>query len=99
MAMYGITKTALFGLTKYLAAELGPKVRVNCVAPGFVPTHFAEYLISSPQVRSSLEEKTVLGRLGTAPEIASAVAFFASDDASYVSGETLAVSGGLPSRL
>lgn len=49
--------------------------------------------------RSSLEEKTVLGRLGTAPEIASAVAFFASDDASYVSGETLAVSGGLPSRL
>ncbi|KAJ7299011.1 hypothetical protein O6H91_17G067400 [Diphasiastrum complanatum] len=44
IAMYGVTKTALLALTKGLAAELAPKVRVNCVAPGFVPTHFARFL-------------------------------------------------------
>ncbi|PNX54625.1 dehydrogenase/reductase sdr family member 4-like protein, partial [Trifolium pratense] len=44
MAMYGVTKTALLGLTKALAAEMAPKTRVNCVAPGFVPTNFASFI-------------------------------------------------------
>ncbi|KDO78399.1 hypothetical protein CISIN_1g025273mg [Citrus sinensis] len=54
MAMYGVTKTALLGLTKALAAEMAPDTRVNCVAPGFVPTHFAEYITSNDGVVSSV---------------------------------------------
>ncbi|XP_022724016.1 tropinone reductase-like 3 isoform X3 [Durio zibethinus] len=50
MAMYGVTKTALLGLTKALAAEMAPDTRVNCVAPGFVPTHFAEYITKDEAV-------------------------------------------------
>ncbi|KAM7264028.1 hypothetical protein ACFE04_001711 [Oxalis oulophora] len=53
MAMYGVTKTALLGLTKALASEMAPDTRVNCVAPGFVPTHFADFITSNDAVLSS----------------------------------------------
>ncbi|KAL6538594.1 hypothetical protein OROGR_012582 [Orobanche gracilis] len=99
LAMYGVTKTALLGLTKALAAEMAPNTRVNCVAPGFVPTHFASFLTTNESMRKSLEEKTLLNRLGTTQDMAAAVAYLASDDASYVTGETLVVAGGMPSRL
>lgn len=99
MAMYGVTKTALLGLTKALAAEMAPKTRVNTVAPGFVPTHFADFLLRNEDIKNSIEERTLLGRLGKATDMASAVAFLASSDASYITGETLVVSGGMPSRL
>lgn len=99
MAMYGVTKTALLGLTKALAAELAPNTRVNCVAPGFVPTHFASSLTNNEVVRNKLEEETLLKRLGTTEDMAAAAAFLASDDASYITGETLVVAGGTPSRL
>ncbi|KAL9452076.1 hypothetical protein AB3S75_007971 [Citrus x aurantiifolia] len=99
MAMYGVTKTALLGLTKALAAEMAPDTRVNCVAPGFVPTHFAEYITSNDGVRQTIEQNTLLNRLGTTRDMAAAAAFLASDDASYITGETLVVAGGLPSRL
>ncbi|CAM9001803.1 unnamed protein product [Rhodiola kirilowii] len=99
MAMYGVTKTALLGLTKGLAAELAPDTRVNCVAPGFVPTHFADFLIRNEGMRKEIESKTLLGRLGTTQDMGAAVAFLASDDASYITGETIVVSGGISSRL
>ncbi|KAF5194108.1 Dehydrogenase/reductase SDR family member [Thalictrum thalictroides] len=99
MAMYGVTKTALLGLTKALATEMAPDTRVNTVAPGFVPTHFADYITKDTSVRKTLEEKTLLNRLGTTEDMAAATAFLASDDASYITGETLVVAGGLPSRL
>lgn len=99
MAMYGVTKTALLGLTKALAAEMAPNTRVNCVAPGFVPTRFADYLTSNELIRKAIEEKTLLNRLGTTEDMAAATAFLASDDASYITGETLVVAGGTPSRL
>lgn len=99
LAMYGVTKTALLGLTKALAAEMAPDTRVNCVAPGFVPTHFASFLTRDESTRKTLEEKTLLNRLGTTQDMAAAVAYLASDDASYVTGETLVVAGGMPSRL
>ncbi|XP_028778783.1 tropinone reductase-like 3 [Neltuma alba] len=99
MAMYGVTKTALFGLTKALAAEMAPSTRVNCVAPGFVPTHFASFLTNNEAVRNELEGKTLLKRLGTIEDMAAATAFLASDDAAYITGETLVVAGGSPSRL
>ncbi|KAL6544709.1 hypothetical protein OROMI_023571 [Orobanche minor] len=99
LAMYGVTKTALLGLTKALAAEMAPDTRVNCVAPGFVPTHFASFLTTNESMRKSLEEKTLLNRLGTTQDMAAAAAYLASDDASYITGETLVVAGGMPSRL
>ncbi|CAM8921447.1 unnamed protein product [Rhodiola kirilowii] len=99
LAMYGVTKTALLGLTKGLAAELAPDTRVNCVAPGFVPTHFADFLIRDEGMRKEIESKTLLGRLGTTQDMGAAVAFLASDDASYITGETIVVSGGISSRL
>ncbi|KAI5330807.1 PREDICTED: dehydrogenase/reductase SDR family [Prunus dulcis] len=99
MAMYGVTKTALLGLTKALAADMAPNTRVNCVAPGFVPTNFASYITETDAVRKSLEEQTLLNRLGTTGDMAAAAAFLASDDASYITGETLVVAGGMPSRL
>ncbi|XP_008803494.1 tropinone reductase-like 3 [Phoenix dactylifera] len=99
LAMYGVTKTALLGLTKALAAEMSPDTRVNCVAPGFVPTHFADFLTRDETIRKTLEEQTLLKRLGTTEDMAAAAAFLASDDASYISGETLVVAGGTPSRL
>ncbi|XP_010943235.1 tropinone reductase-like 3 isoform X1 [Elaeis guineensis] len=99
LAMYGVTKTALLGLTKALAAEMSPDTRVNCVAPGFVPTHFADFLTKDETLRKTLEEQSLLKRLGTTEDMAAAAAFLASDDASYISGETLVVAGGTPSRL
>lgn len=98
-AMYGVTKTALLGLTKALAAEMGPDTRVNAVAPGVVPTHFASFITRNSEVRRTNEEKTLLNRLGTTDDMAAATAFLASDDASYITGETLVVAGGMPSRL
>lgn len=99
MAMYGVTKTALLGLTKALAVEMAPKTRVNSIAPGFVPTHFADFITTNDTVRKAIEEKTLLNRLGTTDDMGAAVAFLASDDAAYITGETLVVAGGIPSRL
>ncbi|KAK1273964.1 hypothetical protein QJS04_geneDACA008063 [Acorus gramineus] len=99
MAMYGVTKTALLGLTKALASEMAPSTRVNCIAPGFVPTHFADFLTKNETARKAIEESTLLNRLGTTNDIAGAAAFLASHDASYITGETLVVAGGMPSRL
>uniref|UniRef100_A0A2P2JGB8 Uncharacterized protein MANES_16G001800 n=2 Tax=Rhizophora mucronata TaxID=61149 RepID=A0A2P2JGB8_RHIMU len=99
MAMYGVTKTALLGLTKALAAEMAPDTRVNCVAPGFVPTHFADFITKNEDLQKSIEGNTLLNRLGTTEDMASAAAFLASDDARYITGETLVVAGGMPSRL
>ncbi|KAK1317626.1 hypothetical protein QJS10_CPA05g00963 [Acorus calamus] len=99
MAMYGVTKTALLGLTKALAVEMAPNTRVNCIAPGFVPTHFADFITRSESVRKAIEEKTLLNRLGTTRDMAGVAAFLASDDAAYITGETIVVAGGIPSRL
>ncbi|KAI4295978.1 hypothetical protein L6164_035971 [Bauhinia variegata] len=99
LAMYGVTKTTLLGLTKALAAELAPNTRVNCIAPGFVPTNFASFLTNNDATKKELEAKTLLGRLGTTKDMAAAAAFLASGDASYITGETLVVAGGVPSRL
>lgn len=100
IAMYAVSKTALLGLTKALAEELGPDgIRVNCVAPGIVPTKFAAVLVASPELEEASKARSLLGRLGSANDMAGAVAFLVSDDASYVTGETLVVAGGMQSRL
>lgn len=99
LAMYGVTKTALLGLTKALASEMGPKTRVNCIAPGFVPTRFAGFLTTNETLRKELIERSSLKRLGTVEDMASAAAFLASDDASFITAETIVVAGGTQSRL
>lgn len=99
LTMYGVTKTALFGLTKALAAEMGPNTRVNCIAPGFVPTRFAGFLTSNETIRNELIERSTLKRLGAVEDMAAAAAFLASDDASFITAETIVVAGGTQSRL
>jgi dehydrogenase/reductase SDR family protein 4 len=100
IAMYAVSKTALLGLTKGLAAELGPEgITVNCVAPGIVPTKFSAALVADKELERSQIESTHLKRLGSTQDIAAAVAYLVSDDASYVTGETLVVAGGMNSHL
>ena len=66
---------------------------------GYVPTKFAASLTESDEARAAIEEQTLVGRLGSAGDMAAAVAYLASDDAAYVSAETLVVAGGMHSRL
>ncbi|KAL2630230.1 hypothetical protein R1flu_014916 [Riccia fluitans] len=99
LQMYAVTKTALLGLTKALAAELAPEIRVNCVCPGIVPTHFGDFLVRDEEVKREMENKTLVGRLGTTGDMGAAVAYLVSEDASYVTGENLVVAGGMSSRL
>uniref|UniRef100_A0A7S4PMV4 Dehydrogenase/reductase SDR family member 4 n=1 Tax=Paramoeba aestuarina TaxID=180227 RepID=A0A7S4PMV4_9EUKA len=96
LAGYGVTKTALFGLTKGLAAELGAskKIRVNCVAPGVIRTRFSRMLWENEQVLEEVNKGCVLSRIGEPEEIAGPVVFLCSKDASYITGETLLVAGG-----
>jgi 3-oxoacyl-[acyl-carrier protein] reductase len=99
MAVYSATKGAVDALTRVLAAELGPRgIRVNTVAPGGVETegiHAAGFMGSDAE--KEMIERTPLGRLGTPEDLGRVVLFFASDDAGWVTGERLTVSGGLRS--
>ena len=90
---YSCTKAALIALTRSLALELAPShIRVNCVAPGPIKTDMVEAL--GQEIMDMLAEETPLGRLGTPEDIAHAVAFFASDKASFITGQVLTADGG-----
>jgi len=90
---YACTKAALVGLTRSLALELAPSgIRVNAVAPGCIETDMVHAL--GPETRAMLVEETPLGRLGTPEDIAGAVAFLASDRASFLTGQVLTADGG-----
>ena len=90
---YSCTKAALIALTRSLALELAPShIRVNCVAPGPIKTDMVEAL--GQEVMDLLAEETPLGRLGTPEDIAHAVAFFASDKSSFITGQVLTADGG-----
>ena len=90
---YACTKAAVIALTRSLAAELGPShIRVNCVAPGVINTDMVQVL--GQETLDDLAEQTPLGRLGTPADIAHAVAFFASDRASFITGQVLTADGG-----
>jgi len=89
---YSCTKHALIGLTRSLAMELAPSgIRVNCVAPGVIETDMVKVL--GEETLKDLAEQTPLGRLGKPEDIAAAVAYLASDKASFVTGQVLAVTG------
>ena len=90
---YACTKAALVGLTRSLALELAPShIRVNCVAPGVINTDMVQVL--GQETLRDLAEQTPLGRLGTPEDVAHAVAFLASDKASFLTGQILAAHGG-----
>lgn len=96
-AVYTATKASVDAISSVLSKELAPrKIRVNSVNPGMVAT---EGVVSAGlhegDMRTWIESTTPLGRIGKVEEIAAAVAFFASDEASYITGETLHVTGGL----
>lgn len=91
---YAAAKAAIFGLTKSLAKEVGSRnITVNAVAPGFIDTDMTRDLPET--IREKLIENIALGRLGHTQEIADSVAFLVSDKASYITGNTLHVNGGM----
>lgn len=91
---YSAAKAGLIGMTKSAAKELGGRsVTVNAVAPGFIETDMTATL--AEDVRKAYVSAIPLGRLGSAQDVADAVAFLASDKASYITGQVIAVNGGL----
>jgi NAD(P)-dependent dehydrogenase (short-subunit alcohol dehydrogenase family) len=94
LGVYNITKAGVIMLTRQLAHELGGKVRVNAVAPGLIKTRFAEALWGNEAILERVLAANPMGRIGTPDEIAGAVAFLASDAASYINGEVLVIDGG-----
>ena len=91
---YAAAKAGIVGFSKSLAREVGSRgITVNTVAPGFIDTDMTRAL--PEQQREALQKEIALGRLGEAEEIARAVAFLASADAAYITGETLHVNGGM----
>ena len=95
MSIYSATKAAVNAITRCLATELGPrKIRVNAVCPGLVETEGTHTLgIIGSDFQKYSEEQSALGRIGKPKDVAPAVVFLASDDASWITGETLYISG------
>ncbi len=91
---YAATKAGLIGLTKSLAKEFGKKqINVNCVAPGFIETKMTEQL--NDDVKASYKSQIPLNRFGKPEDVANVVLFLASEQASYMTGQTISVNGGM----
>jgi NAD(P)-dependent dehydrogenase (short-subunit alcohol dehydrogenase family) len=93
---YGVSKAALINLTTQLAVELGPKVRVNAVAPAVVKTRFAEALFAGRE--DEVAAQYPVGRLGVPEDVGEAAAYLLGDGAGWVTGQTLVLDGGALSR-
>lgn len=91
---YAAAKAGLTGMTKSLAQEVASRnITANCVAPGFIQTAMTDVL--TDQQKEMISQKIPAGRLGQGPEIAAAVVYLASEEAAYVTGQTLHVNGGM----
>ncbi|KAF1751087.1 hypothetical protein GCK72_017639 [Caenorhabditis remanei] len=103
IAAYGITKTALIGLTRALAMGLAKdNIRVNGIAPGLIKTEMSRpYWEGGEEMEKGLIESQdiALGRLGVPEDCAGTVAYLASEDSSYITGETIIITGGVQARL
>lgn len=96
---YGAAKAALDHLTRLLAHEWAPKIRVNAVAAGATRTEALSFVTAMPELERGMIEKTPLARLGEAEDIAAAVLYLASPASAYVTGQVLAVDGGAPTSV
>lgn len=92
---YGSAKAALDHAVHLMAADLNPRIRVNAVAPGAILTEALEVVAKDPKLKSAIENATPLRRLGEPDDIAAAVLYLASRASSYVTGQVLAVDGGV----
>lgn len=92
LAIYGASKAALIKITEELAAQLGPTIRVNAIAPAVVKTKFAELLYAHDE--DAVASPYPLKRLGVPQDIANLVAFLAGDESSWITGETIRIDGG-----
>ena len=91
---YSASKAGLIGFTKALAREVASRgITVNAIAPGFIPTALTVDL--PEELKDTIIKNTPMGRMGKPEEVAQAVAFFASDEASYITGQVLSVDGGM----
>ncbi|XP_069044842.1 dehydrogenase/reductase SDR family member 4 [Lepisosteus oculatus] len=97
---YSVSKTALLGLTKALAPELAPyNIRVNCVAPGLIRTRFSSAMWKNRDCAEEFMKQLSIKRIGEPDDVAGIIAFLCSDEAQYITGETVTVTGGMNSRL
>src|SRR5438132_1507105 len=93
-ATYAAAKAGIIGFTKTVAREMASRnITANAVAPGFVPTDLTDPL--PQQVKDDLLKQIPLGRFGTVEDVANAIAFLASDESSYITGQVLIVDGGM----
>lgn len=100
LGVYSVSKTALLGLTKVAAKDVAREnIRINCVAPGIIITRFSEALRQTKESEEAILQNVPLGRMGEPKDIAGVVSFLVSDDAAYITGETIIASGGMQSRL
>jgi meso-butanediol dehydrogenase/(S,S)-butanediol dehydrogenase/diacetyl reductase len=91
---YSVAKAGLTALTQSAALELAPTIRVNAVSPAFIETPLTSAVLSMDGIQAGIEDRTPLGRIGTAEEVADVIAFLCSDAARFVSGHNLVVDGG-----
>ncbi len=95
-AHYSASKAAVMGFTRVLAQEVGVDgITANCVCPGIILTDMGRVNLDDPVVRSGWQEKTAMRRIGDPKDVVGAVAFFASDDAAFITGQSLNVDGGI----
>lgn len=94
-AAYGTAKAALIHLTRALAQDLAPKIRVNAVCPGAIATSALDIVLQTPELEEAMNASTPLGRLGRPEEIAAAAVYLASPASAYTTGQYLGVDGGI----
>ncbi|XP_074554974.1 dehydrogenase/reductase SDR family member 4 [Halichoeres trimaculatus] len=100
LGAYSVSKTALLGLTRALAPELAQdNIRVNCVAPGVIRTRFSSALWKNDDIMDGFKQLMSIKRVGEPEEIGGVVAFLCTDEASYITGETITATGGINCRL
>jgi 3-oxoacyl-[acyl-carrier protein] reductase len=94
MAPYCAAKGGIIELTRELALELSPNIRVNAIGPGVIETDMTSDLLKNPQARNTLLQQIPMGRFGQPEDIAKVAVFLASDDSDYMTGHTIFVDGG-----